>query len=124
MALGVINALDIKDLIKISKVKKLKFEPVDLTIVHTDGGIYRMFSNTGEVIYVGKSGNLHKRILAHVGLDTHIKDIMHEVKRIEWLIEANPIFQSLLETIFIAFHKPKYNDEVKDYKKKFGEVNE
>lgn len=112
---------NLKDLIKITKIKKLKFSPIDLDIMDIGGGIYRMFNDANEVIYVGKSGNLHKRLLGHVGLDTHISHIMHEVKKIEWLVEQNPIFQSLLETIFIAYHQPKYNDEVKDAKKKFGE---
>lgn len=110
--------MNFTDLIKISKVKKLKFMKHDLeTHENIGGGVYRMYDQNNDIVYVGKSQNLHRRLLQHFGKDTNSAYFIDEVKRFEVLQEENPIFQNLLEAIFIAFHEPKYNDEVKDWKK-------
>lgn len=111
----------LRDLTKISKIRKLKFVPIDLDDTDIGGGIYRMFDKSGEVIYVGKSMNLHKRLKQHIGKDTHTTYFIDEVTKFEWFTEPDPVFQNLLEGVFIAFHKPKYNEEVKEAKERFGE---
>lgn len=113
--------MDFKDLIKISKIKKLKFAPIDIDNTKIGGGIYRMFNAANEIVYVGKSQNLHRRLLQHLGKDTNSAYFIDEVERIQWLPNPSPIFQNLLEAIFIAFHQPKYNDEVKDERKQQNE---
>lgn len=110
-----------KDLLKITNVRKLKFKPIDLEDKNIGGGIYRMYDKSGEVIYVGKSNNLHRRLKQHIGKDTNTAYFIDEVKKYQWLTEPDPVYQNLLEAIFIAYHRPKYNDEVKDAKQKFGE---
>jgi len=109
--------MNLKDLIKISKLTKIKFETVDVDNSDIGGGIYRMYNNSDEIIYVGKSQDLHRRIHQHIGKDTNTAYFMDEVKGIEWTTERDPVFQNLLEAIFIAYHRPKYNDEVKDAEK-------
>ncbi len=113
--------VDFNKLIKISKIRKIKFSPIDLDYSDIGGGIYRMYDASGEIVYVGKSQDLHRRLHQHVGKDTNTKYFMDEVTKIEWTTEPDPVYQNLLEAIFIAYHRPKYNDEVKDAKKKFGE---
>jgi len=113
--------VELKDLLKISKVKKLRFKPIDLKNNDIGGGIYRMYDESGEIVYVGKSQNLHNRLHAHIGKNTNTAYFIDEVKKFEWLTEPDPVFQTMLEGIFIACNRPKYNDEVKDAKKKFGE---
>lgn len=108
--------MDFKDLIKISKINKLKFSPIDLKNHDIGGGIYRMYDKSNQIIYVGKSQNLNRRLHQHIGKDTNTAYFIDEVKKFEWLQEPNPIFQTLLEGIFIAYHQPKYNEEVKDSK--------
>jgi excinuclease UvrABC nuclease subunit len=106
--------MNIKDLLKVSKIRALKFSPVDMEQVESGGGIYRMYDANKQVIYVGKSNNLHRRLLQHIGKDTNTAYFIDEVKKIEWLKANDPVIQTLLEGIFIAYHAPKYNDEVKD----------
>ena len=113
--------MNIKDLLKIGKVQALVFKPIDMTNTKIGGGIYRMYDTTGELVYVGKSMDLHKRMLQHLGKDTNTAYFIDEIKFIEWHLEPDPVFQNMLEGIFIAYHRPKYNDEVKDSKKKLGE---
>jgi DNA polymerase III subunit epsilon len=116
--------MKIKDLIKIGKVQELIFKPIDMTNTKIGGGVYRMYDTTGEIVYVGKSQDLHKRMLKHLGKDTNTAYFIDDIKFIEWHLEPDPVFQTMLEGIFIAYHRPKYNDEVKDSKKKFGEDND
>jgi excinuclease UvrABC nuclease subunit len=114
MGQGVCVKMELKDLIKTSKVKKIKFSPIDLDNSDIGGGIYRMYDDTGEVIYVGKSQDLHRRLHQHVGKDTNTAYFIDEVDKYEWTTEKDPVYQNLLEAIFMAYHRPKYNDEVKD----------
>jgi DNA polymerase-3 subunit epsilon len=118
---GSVFVVDLKDLLKTSKVKKLKFQTYKHhEHVDVGSGVYRMYNDSGEIIYVGKSVNIHKRMHQHLGKDTNTAYFIDEVKKIEFLQEPDPVFLTMLEGIFIAYHRPKYNDEVKDAKKKFG----
>jgi excinuclease UvrABC nuclease subunit len=75
-----------------------------------------MYDKTGKIIYVGKSKDLHRRMHQHFGKDSHTAYFIDEVDFVEVLLEPCPMFQTLLEAIFIAYHKPKYNDEIKGAK--------
>lgn len=113
--------MSLKKLIKITSIKNLKFRDFDADLMYLDGGIYRMYDNSGEVVYVGKSTNLNKRLYDHLGQRTNTAYFMDEVVKIDYLQEVDPVYETLLEAIFIALHKPKYNYEVKKAKEKFGE---
>jgi excinuclease UvrABC nuclease subunit len=119
---GVCAPMNLKDIIKITKVDKIKFSPVDLDNSDIGGGIYRMYDANEHVIYVGKSMDLHRRLHQHAGKDTNTAYFIDQVRGYEWTTEPDPVFQNLLEAIFIAVHRPKYNDEVKDSKKRLGEA--
>lgn len=106
--------MNIKDIIKMSKVKTLPFSPINLEQENVGGGIYRMSDLKGKVVYVGKSQNLHRRLHQHIGKDTNTAYFIDEIDYFEWLPESDPVLQNVLEAIFIAYHEPKYNDEVKD----------
>lgn len=106
--------MDLKILIKTTKLKQIKFDPADMSDTKTGGGIYRMYDASGEIVYVGKSQNLHRRMLQHFGHDTNSKNFIDEITFVEWHKEPSPIYQTLLEGIFIAYHEPKHNDEVKN----------
>jgi hypothetical protein len=108
--------MNFNDLIKISKVRKMKW--IDHHIHdNIGGGIYRFYNINKEIIYVGKSVDLHRRLHQHYSKSTNTAYFIDEVVKHEVILENNPIFQTLLEGIFIAYHQPKYNDEVKDSKK-------
>jgi hypothetical protein len=113
---------ELKHFVKTSKLKLLKwylwehenFNPLEISPLNKlGGGIYRLSNAANEIIYVGKSNDVHRRLLQHIGKDTNTAYFIEEVKKIEWHPEGSPIYQTLLEAIFIAYYKPKYNDEVK-----------
>lgn len=108
--------MDLKDLIKISKVRNLKWCDHH---IHNDvgGGIYRMFDIDNNVIYVGKSNDLHRRLHEHYSKKSNTAYFIDQVVKHEVIFENNPVFQTLLESIFIAYHQPKFNDEVKELQK-------
>jgi excinuclease UvrABC nuclease subunit len=122
-------------LINFEEVKELSFEPWELEnyvelnalerILETasrknkyGGGIYRMYDKADKIIYVGKSNDLHRRLLQHVGGRSNTAYFINEVVKIEMHKNDDPVYQTLLEAIFIAVDEPKYNDEVKDRRKK------
>src|SRR6478609_11925168 len=114
MQLGVMHVMELVEVVKIPEIEQLVWREVDLKKRDIDGGIYRMYDNTGEIVYVGKSSSLRDRIRNHIHHRTHIAYFMDEVVRIEWHQEPDPVFETLLESIFIAYHLPKHNDEIKD----------
>ncbi|HSW75668.1 MAG TPA: GIY-YIG nuclease family protein [Candidatus Saccharimonadales bacterium] len=78
------------------------------------GGIYRMYDAEGDVVYVGKSNDIHRRLLQHVGRRSNTSYFIEEVVKIEYHKNDDPVFQTMLEGIFIAYHEPIYNDEMQD----------
>jgi hypothetical protein len=81
------------------------------------GGIYRMYDTTGKIIYVGKSNDIQRRLLQHIGKRTNSAYFIDEVTRIEYHVNNDPVYQTMLEGLFIAYHSPKYNEEVKNREK-------
>lgn len=126
--------MELKDICKVYYLEKLPFKTwehdlkqnsaemelqmVDASILtFIGGGIYRMYNATGEIIYVGKSNDIHRRLLQHIGKRTNSAYFIEEAAKIEYHINNDPVFQTMLEGLFIAYHAPKYNDEVKDRRK-------
>lgn len=82
-------------------------------------GVYIMFSETGEVIYIGKSINLKNRINSYFSSKKHskrIQNMVNKVARIEYIIVNTETEALILEANLIKKHKPKYNILMKDSK--------
>jgi excinuclease UvrABC nuclease subunit len=118
--------MDLQEIINLGAITKIPFQPwqhsmneydFESTLVFVGGGIYRMYNAEDEIIYVGKSNDIHRRLLQHIGKRTNSAYFIEEASRIEYHVNNDPVFQTLLEGIFIALHTPKYNDEVKDRRK-------
>lgn len=121
--------MELKEIIKTSKLKQIKFTPYDIPaeILEIEiaanklgGGIYRMYDANNQIIYVGKSNDINRRLHEHLGKRSNTAYFIEEVKKIEFFVENDPAFQTMLEGIFIAYHAPKYNDEIKDRSKLNG----
>jgi excinuclease ABC subunit C len=114
--------LSFNDLIKVSKVKQLKWIPHHIHNT-VGGGIYRMYDIENNVVYVGKSVDVHRRLHEHYSKKSNTDYFIDEVVKHEVLIENNIVMQSLLEQIFIAYHQPKYNTEVQEEIKRGADNN-
>ena len=102
---------DIKHGIEVIK-NNVKIAPVN-------PGVYRMLDKNGVVLYVGKAKSIKKRIVAYTHFDRlpdHIKRMVSEVDRMEFIIVENEAKALLMENDLIKKLEPKYNILLKDDK--------
>ena len=76
---------------------------------------YRFLDEKNNVLYVGKTVNMHNRMKNHFSRKSHLAntDLYNQVQRIEY-ITCKDEFQSLQnELYYINLYKPKYNSQSK-----------
>ena len=91
----------------------------NVKIAPDNPGVYRMLDKNGKVLYVGKAKNIKKRIIAYTHFDRlpdHIKRMVAEVDRMEFIIVENEAKALLMENDLIKKLEPKYNILLKDDK--------
>ncbi|MAN29125.1 MULTISPECIES: exonuclease domain-containing protein [Mesonia] len=77
-------------------------------------GVYYMHNEEGDVIYIGKSKNIKKRINQHFTSDNHkSKKIQKEVYTVTYENTGNELLALLKENEEIKKNKPKYNRALK-----------
>jgi len=82
-------------------------------------GVYRMFNENGELLYVGKAKNLAARIKSYTeyrGQSDRIAKMVTETRRMELVRTSTETEALLLEQDFIKRLKPKYNITMRDNK--------
>jgi DNA polymerase-3 subunit epsilon len=74
-------------------------------------GVYRFFADDGTLLYVGKSGDLRRRLRSYFGQDTRRRtaDLVAATARIEWTVTATELEASVLEVRELQEHRPRYN---------------
>ena len=88
-------------------------------IAPVNPGVYRMLDKDDKVLYVGKAKNIKKRITAYTHferLPDHIKRMVAEVERMEFIVVENEAQALLMENDLIKKLEPKYNILLKDDK--------
>jgi len=87
-------------------------------------GVYRMLSETGEPLYVGKAKNLKKRVLQYAQGRAHSQRLQHMVsltRAMEFVTTATETEALLLESNLIKHLKPRFNVVLRD-DKSFAEL--
>ena len=82
-------------------------------------GVYRMIDKDNRVLYVGKAKSIKKRIVAYTHFDKlpdHIKRMVSEVERMEFIVVETEAQALLMENDLIKKLEPKYNILLKDDK--------
>src|SRR3990167_2630702 len=82
-------------------------------------GIYQMLGEKGEVLYVGKAGNLHKRLASYFSgraKDPKTLSLLKALKNIDITITHTEAEAVLLEANLIKKHAPRYNVLLRDDK--------
>ncbi len=82
-------------------------------------GVYRMLSDAGEVLYVGKARNLKKRVASYTKLAGHSNRIARMIATtadMEFITTATETDALLLEANLIKQLKPRYNVLLRDDK--------
>ncbi|MEE6207656.1 MAG: excinuclease ABC subunit UvrC [Alphaproteobacteria bacterium] len=91
----------------------------NVKIAPVNPGVYRMLDKDGKVLYVGKAKSIKKRIVAYTHFDRlpdHIKRMVAEVDKMEFIIVENEAQALLMENDLIKKLEPKYNILLKDDK--------
>lgn len=90
-----------------------------LTSMTTQPGVYRMLSDSQEILYVGKAANLQKRLQSYFhkkNLARKTALLMSQVQRIEVTVTRTESEAFILENTLIKRHKPRYNVLLRDDK--------
>jgi len=75
-------------------------------------GVYRMFDDAGQLIYVGKAKDLRARLASYrrtAGQGRKTVRLIHEARRIEWETCADETSASLRENELIRTLRPRFN---------------
>lgn len=78
--------------------------------------IYRFLNKYNSTIYVGKTNNLDIRYKQHFTKGHLPKECYDSVAKIEYITENSELNALLLETYYINFFRPKYNQLNKTFK--------
>ncbi len=82
-------------------------------------GVYRMFGDNGQLLYVGKAKDLKKRVQAYTKYDRHpvrIKRMIRATNSMEFVVTNSETEALLLEASLIKKLKPHYNILLRDDK--------
>jgi excinuclease ABC subunit C len=85
----------------------------------TSPGVYRMFDEAGEVVYVGKARNLKARVTNYTrpeGLDIRIRRMIEATRNMEFVRTETEAEALLLEANLIKRLKPRFNVLLRDDK--------
>ena len=85
----------------------------------TSPGVYKMLDEENNIIYIGKAGNLKKRVSSYFMKSNHsLKNqrLISKIKDIDYQITSNEQDALLLENNLIKEYKPKYNILLRDDK--------
>lgn len=83
-------------------------------------GVYRYYNSDGQVIYVGKAKDLHKRVAQYFvppdRLNTKTRALVAKIADVQYAVVDSESDALLLENNLIKQYKPKYNILLKDSK--------
>ncbi len=74
-------------------------------------GVYYFYDKSGELIYVGKSINIHDRVLSHLNNNLHKKAVRmkNDIAEVHFELTGNELVALLFESAEIKKHQPLYN---------------
>lgn len=97
-----------------------EFDPKSvLAVMSQRPGVYRMLGAKGDILYVGKAGNLRKRVSNYFrasGLDTKTMALVSHIADIDVTVTNSETEALLLEQNLIKKHRPPYNIQLRDDK--------
>ena len=82
-------------------------------------GVYRYYSDNGDLLYVGKARNLKKRVASYFtksDASFRIRHMVRKIDKVEYTVVANEYDALLLENSLIKQYQPRFNINLKDDK--------
>jgi DNA polymerase-3 subunit epsilon len=76
-----------------------------------EAGVYYFYDHRDELIYVGKSVDIHNRVLSHLNNHLHEREqrMKNQLSRIDFTVTGSELVALLLESSEIKKHQPVYN---------------
>lgn len=101
--------------IKRSLLPPLLHESVIEKIPYETTGVYYFYDQSGNILYIGKSNDIRKRILQHFASQKRSKELrlLHEIADISFENTGSELVALLLESDEIKKFKPPYNSAQK-----------
>lgn len=100
-------------LIKNTKLSKLNpcLDLSKVEMVPEEPGVYYFYDEKGNLIYIGKSRNLHQRISTHLSNNTtgRAMEMRDMIADMDWEVTGSELIALLLESAEIKKNKPLYN---------------
>ena len=97
----------------VARLKNLNgfLKPGDIDQLPSKTGVYYLHDEEGNLIYVGKSKNIHNRILTHLGNrnSRRATEMAGKIAGISFELTGNELIALLLESVEIKSSKPIYN---------------
>ena len=90
-----------------------------LQTLTTRPGVYQMYAEDGELLYVGKAKNLKNRVSSYFrasGLTAKTMALVNRISDIQVTVTSTEVDALLLEHNLIKEHRPPYNINLKDDK--------
>ncbi len=90
-----------------------------IPLIPKNPGVYRMISQNGEILYIGKAKNIPNRLKSYVtesNLPIRTERMLSLTKNLEITTTSNESEALLLEANLIKKHKPRYNILLRDDK--------
>nr|MCS5658911.1 GIY-YIG nuclease family protein [Dehalococcoidia bacterium] len=88
--------------------------------IPTFPGVYRMHSDSGEILYVGKASNLRNRLRSYFAKSSHIdpkvKTLVKILSDFDFIVTESEQEALILECNLIKEHQPRFNSRLKDDK--------
>ena len=74
-------------------------------------GVYYFFDNRNTIIYIGKSNDIHQRVLSHLGnaKTKRAIEMRNQIADVSWEETGSELIALLLESSEIKKYKPLYN---------------
>ncbi len=95
------------------KIKKI------IPSISNKPGVYFMYNENKEILYIGKAKNLNKRLISYCNksnLSIRIQRMVSQIDNIEYTTTDHEASALLLEANMIKKHKPKFNILLRDDK--------
>ncbi|MEI6677237.1 MAG: exonuclease domain-containing protein [Mariniphaga sp.] len=85
--------------------------PEKIAAIPAKTGIYYFYDTQGNIIYIGKSKDIHQRVLTHLSNSQTKKamEMRDKIADVSWEITGSELVALLFESSEIKKHKPLYN---------------
>jgi DNA polymerase-3 subunit epsilon len=97
-------------------------KPEQVNAIPEETGVYYFYDSSGNIIYIGKSKNIHKRVLEHLGnhATRRSMDLRNKIAGISFEVTGSELVALLKESMEIKEFKPYFNRAQKRITYPFG----